>query len=160
TSGSGSFLYIAAFAWRDGRLSEPTATLVGDRVKVLALSIADRRVILDIVEAGPGDPQCCPSRLARKTYALQGSTLIPVASASVTSSTTSLADVAGAEWILIGLGDRPIQGDVRSPTLVVDGSRVSGFGGCNRYTGTIEEKTPGVVSMGPLATTNMACVGP
>jgi heat shock protein HslJ len=157
TGGSGSFVYIAAFARRDGRLGEATATLVGDRVKVLGLSVANRRVTLDIVEAGPGDPLCCPSRLARKTYALQGATLVPVA--SVASPAASLADLAGTEWILIGFGDRPIVGDVRSPTLVVDGTRVSGFGGCNRYTGTINERRPGEVSIGPLATTNMACVG-
>jgi heat shock protein HslJ len=158
TGGSGSFLYIAAFSWRDGRLGEATATLVGDRVKVLALSVVNRRVILEIVKAGPDDPLCCPSRFARKTYALQGSALVPVASA--TSAAASLADLAGTEWILISFGDRPILGDVRSPTLLVEGTRVSGFGGCNRYTGTIDERTPGMVTLGPMATTNMACVGP
>jgi heat shock protein HslJ len=158
TGGSGSFVYIAAFARRDSRLSEATATLVGDRVKVLALSVADRRVTLEIVEAGPGDALCCPSRFARKTYALQGSTLVPVATAA--SPAASMADLAGTEWILISFGDQPILGSARSPTLVMEGARVSGFGGCNRYTGTIEEKTPGVVSIGSLATTNMACVGP
>lgn len=158
TGGSGSFVYIAAFARRDGRLGEATATLVGDRVKVLALSIADRRVTLDILEPGPGDALCCPSRLARKTYALQGSALVPVATTA--TSSVSLADLAGTEWILVSLGDRPIPAGARPPTLVIDGTRLAGFGGCNRYTGTIDEKTPGMVTVGPLATTNMACMGP
>ena len=156
TGGSGSFVYVAAFGHRDGRLTPATATLVGDRVKVLALSIADRRVTLDIVEAGPGDPQCCPSRLARKTYALQGAALVPVAPAAAGSA--SLADLAGTEWTLRSLDDRPIPPGARPPTLVFDGgTRVSGFGGCNRYTATIEEKTAGALTVGPLATANMAC---
>ena len=156
TGGSGSFVYVAAFGHRDGRLTPATAALVGDRVKVLALSIADRRVTLDIVEAGPGDPQCCPSRLARKTYALQGAALVPVAPAAAGS--VSLADLAGTEWTLRSLDDRPIPPGARPPTLVFDGgTRVSGFGGCNRYTATIEEKTAGALTVGPLATSNMAC---
>ena len=155
TGGSGSFLYIAAFGHREGRLTPATATLVGDRVKVLAMSIADRRVTLDIVEAGPGDPQCCPSRLARKTYALQGAALVPVVPAAAGS--VPLADLVGTEWTLRSLDDRPIPAGARPPTLAFDGARVSGFGGCNRYTGTIEEKTPGALTVGPLATTNMAC---
>ena len=155
SGGSASFVYIAAFGRRDGGLSPATATLVGDRVKVLALSIADRRVTLDIVEAGPGDALCCPSRLARKTYALQGGVLVPVVPAA--SRRLSLADLSGTEWTLIGLDDRPIPAGARPPTLAIEGGRLSGFAGCNRYTGTIDEKPPGSVTVGPLATTSMGC---
>jgi hypothetical protein len=133
TGGSGSFVYLAAFARRDGRLTEATATLVGDRVKVMALSIADRRVTLDILEAGPGDALCCPSLLARKTYALQGTALVPVAPAAARG--VSLADLVGTEWTLVSIDDRPIPTGARPPTLVVDGTRLMGFGGCNRCTG-------------------------
>ena len=122
---------------------------------MLALSIADRRVTLDVVEAGPGDALCCPSRLARKSYALQGAALVPVTPAAPGS--VSVAELAGTEWSLLSLGDRPRPAGVRAPTLVFDGTRVSGFAGCNRYTGTITERTPGTVTVGPLATTNMAC---
>lgn len=80
TGGSASLVYVAVFGRRDdGRLASAVAVLVGDRIKVRAMSIAERRVTLDIVEAGPGDPQCCPSRLARKSYSLQGTALVPVA---------------------------------------------------------------------------------
>ena len=158
TGGSGGFVYVAAFGRRDGRPTEATAALVGDRVKVMALSIADRQVTLDILEAGPGDALCCPSRLARRTYALQGATLVPVAPTATRG--VSLADLAGTEWTLVGLDDHPLPAGARPPTLAVDGTRLMGFGGCNRYTGTIDEKAPGVVSVGPLATTHLACAGP
>lgn len=152
TGGSGSFLYIAAFGWRDGHLTPATATLVGDRVRVLALSIAERRVTLDIMEAGPGDALCCPSRLARKTYAWQGGVLVPVATAG-----GSLADLSGTEWTLTSLDDRSLPQGVRPPSLIIDGTRVAGFAGCNRYAGTLEERTPGVVTISSLATTSLTC---
>jgi heat shock protein HslJ len=37
---------------------------------------------------------------------------------------------------------------------------VSGFGSCNRYTGTVGSKRPGTLSVGALATTKMACAAP
>lgn len=37
---------------------------------------------------------------------------------------------------------------------------MSGFGGCNRYTGQVEEKAPGAIAIGPLAVTKMACPPP
>jgi heat shock protein HslJ len=153
--GSASLVYLAVFGRDDGHLTRGTATLVGDRVKVLALSIADQRVTLDVVEAGPGDPQCCPSRLARKTYALQGGALVPVT--PVATGSLSLADVAGAEWRLVSLDDQSLPPGARPPTLFIDGTRVAGFAGCNRYAGTIEERTSGVVTISSLATTNMSC---
>jgi hypothetical protein len=79
TGGSANLVYVAVFGRRDDGPTPAVAALVGDRIKVHAMSIAERRVTLDIVEAGPGDPACCPSRLARKSYILQGGALIPAA---------------------------------------------------------------------------------
>ena len=42
------------------------------------------------------------------------------------------------------------------PTLEVDGDRVSGHGGCNRFMGSINPDG----TIGPLATTMMACPEP
>jgi heat shock protein HslJ len=159
TGGSASLVYVAVFSRRDdGRLAPAVAVLVGDRIKVHAMSIAARRVTLDIVEAGPGDPLCCPSRLARKSYALQGPALVPVASTA--GGNVSLAELAGTEWTLSSLDDRPLPTGARPPTLLFGDARVSGFGGCNRYTGPVSAKRPGTLSVGPLATTKMACAAP
>jgi heat shock protein HslJ len=159
TGGSANLVYIAVFGRRDdGRLAPAVAALLGDRIKVHAMSIAERRVTLDIVEAGPGDPLCCPSRLARKSYALQGAALVPVASTA--DGNVTLAELAGSEWTLSSLDNRPLPAGARPPTLLFGDARVSGLGGCNRYTGTVTAKRPGTLSVGPLATTKMACAGP
>jgi heat shock protein HslJ len=159
TGGSGSLVYVAVFGRRDdGRLAPAATALVGDRIKVHAMSIAERQVTLDIVEAGPGDPACCPSRLARKSYALHGAALVPVASTA--GGNVSLAELAGTEWMLSSLDDRPVPAGARPPTLLFGDARVSGFGGCNRYTGTVGSRRVGTLSVGALATTKMACAVP
>ena len=117
TGGSANLVYVAVFGRRDdGRPTPAVAALVGDRIKVHAMSIAERQVTLDIVEAGPGDPACCPSRLARKSYILQGAALVPVASTA--GGNVSLAELAGTEWTLSSLDDRPLPAGARPPTLL------------------------------------------
>jgi heat shock protein HslJ len=72
----------------------------------------------------------------------------------------SLAALAGAPWTLVSLGGQPLPPGARPPTAVFDGTRLSGFGGCNRYTGQVGEPTPDTITIGPLAATKMACPSP
>src|SRR6185295_11152330 len=108
-----------------------------------------------VVEAGPGDAICCPGQLARKSYGFRDGTL-RLASSSVTGR-LSLAALKDATWTLVSLDRLPISGVDRPPTAMIEGSRLSGFGGCNRYTGQVAEKSPGAIVVGPLAATKMAC---
>jgi heat shock protein HslJ len=72
----------------------------------------------------------------------------------------SLAALAGAPWTLVSLSGKPLPPGAQPPTAVFDGTRLSGFGGCNRYTGQVAEPTPGTLTVGPLAATKMACPSP
>ncbi|STQ91235.1 META and DUF4377 domain-containing protein [Iodobacter fluviatilis] len=58
------------------------------------------------------------------------------------------------EWRHTGASFRPGE---KAPTLKIQGDRISGFAGCNRYTGSIN--TLPRLKVGPLATTRMACLG-
>lgn len=58
------------------------------------------------------------------------------------------------EWRHAGASFRP---DEKAPTLTIQGDRISGFAGCNRYSGSIN--TLPKLKVGPLATTRMACLG-
>jgi heat shock protein HslJ len=63
------------------------------------------------------------------------------------------------QWRLVELDGEPVrrEGDERSPRLMFRGDgRVSGFGGCNRLSGTYEARGDRL-TLGPLATTKMAC---
>ena len=76
-------------------------------------------------------------------------------SAQATSRIPDATELAG-DWLLEDLGGRGVM-DMVQTTLVFDGEgRVSGSGGCNRYTGSYTF-TDGELSFGPLAGTKMMC---
>src|SRR5215510_12776068 len=156
--GSGSVVYVGVFQERSGRVDDVGMALVGDRVEVRALSIVDGTVVLDVVEAGAGDGMCCPGQLARKTYAFRDGALTLVS--SLPTGRLSLAALADVEWTLVSLDGLPLPQATRPPTAIFQGTRVSGFGGCNRYFGQVVEKSPGAIVVGPLAGTKMACPSP
>ena len=156
--GSGSVVHVGVFQKRSGRVADVGMAPVGDRVEARALSIVDGTIVLDVVEAGAGDAMCCPGQLARKSYAFRDGALTLVSS-SVTGR-LSLAALADGEWTLVSLDGQPLPQAARSPTAGFEGTRVSGFGGCNRYFGQVVEKSPGAIVVGPLAGTKMACPSP
>ena len=159
SGGSGERVYVAVVGARGGELANLGTTLVGDRVKIRTLHVADRRIVMDVVEAGPKDALCCPTQLARKSYALRNGTLQMVS--SEVSGTLSLATLAGMEWTLVEIDSEPLPAGARPPTATFEGTRISGFGGCNRYMGGVgEEAGPGSMTVGPLASTRMACPPP
>jgi heat shock protein HslJ len=73
-------------------------------------------------------------------------------------STGTVADMGGPEWRLESFADgEPVPTDIHI-TLALNGERISGRGGCNRYMGTVKDgDAPGRISVGPLALTKMAC---
>ncbi len=62
------------------------------------------------------------------------------------------ADSLNGSWKAVAIGAAAVAG----PTLVVEGAKVSGMGGCNRYSGpvTVDGNS---VRFGPLVSTRMAC---
>ncbi len=132
--------------------------MVGDRSRVRGLRIIDRTVAVDVVEPGSAYAMCCPSQLVRKSYAFREGTLTLVSSAA--TGILSLAALAGTDWTLVSLAGQPVPAGAQPPTIVFDSGRVSGFGGCNHYTGQVEERTPGTIAIDRLAATKMACPSP
>jgi heat shock protein HslJ len=155
--GTGDNLYLVAFGNTKGHFVQLGSILVGDRVQVRGIAIRDLTVILEVVEAGPSGPMCCPDRLATRVYALKDGKL--EMTAATPTGTLSLATLAGREWVLTEMNRHPVSVG-RPPTLVIEGARVAGFGGCNQYSGAVEDKGSGNLAFGPLASTMMACPEP
>jgi len=157
--GSGTFVHLALMGRRGDDVVSRATARVGDRVQVRAGRIAGGRIVLDVIQAGPDDPACCPAQKATRTWTLAAERLTEFAPEIV--GTVSLADLTGVEWVL-----RSFRVDDPAPrepqvTLVFDGSRIAGGSGCNRYFG--EAKTgerPGDLSFGPIGVTRMACPEP
>ncbi len=158
SGGSGERIYVAAFGTAGGSAVNFGTALVGDRAKLRSLDIRDGLIFIDVVEAGPEQPMCCGTQLARKSYRLEADGLRLVAS-DVTGQ-LSIATWSGTEWSLVEMNGQALPAGSKAPTLQFQDGQVAGFGGCNRYTGPVKEPEPGVVSIGNMAVTMMACVPP
>jgi len=152
SGGSGAYLYLAVIALRGGRPVNLDTLPIGDRVQVRSLEASGGRVRLELVEQGEDDAACCPSQLASRTWALRGGRLVLVE--EWIQGTLSLKLLEGREWVLRGRG--PGEPEV---TILFEEGRISGSAGCNRYFSGIEETAPGVVEVGALGSTRMACPG-
>lgn len=160
TGGSGTFDYLAVLD-RDGNggvINRATHPL-GDRVKVRHAAIDGNLVILDTVQAGPGDAACCPGQKMRRTFVLEGETLTETSSED--QGRLALADLAG-EWRLLRFGpDETVPPDV-TITVQFDNGSIAGSAACNRYIGQLQEgEARGDVRLaGPLAMTRKMCPPP
>jgi heat shock protein HslJ len=158
SGGSGAFTYLAIVACRDGRAVNIGAIGLGDRVMIRSMAGQEGAIAVEFVAAGPGEPLCCPTEKVRNRYRLREGNLL-LASSEV-QGTLSLADVKGVTWRLSRLGQNERIPEGVKVTAVFGDGRVSGSGGCNRYSAAVVETDTGGISIGPAASTKMACPGP
>jgi hypothetical protein len=76
SGGSGSFVYMAAVLNQDGKPENVDTVLLGDRVQVQSLTIADDQINVTMLAHGPDDPLCCPTQEVEQTYELQDNKLV------------------------------------------------------------------------------------
>lgn len=155
SGGSGERIHLAVFHPRDAALVNVATADVGDRVKLRRLTIEGDSIVLDVVQAGPKEPMCCGTQLARKTFKLESGQLRQVASQTV--GRLSLAAISRLEWVLEEMNGRRLVQAGQPPTFTVQGDTASGFTGCNRFSGAIKETSPGKISLGDLAATMIDC---
>jgi heat shock protein HslJ len=86
---------------------------------------------------------------------------LPVPAATSTPVVIDLNQLYANPWALVAFGDpaNPTvvqQGTNLTAVFAADGT-LSGFGGCNNFSGTYQAETNGTMTIGPLASTAMAC---
>lgn len=155
SGGSGEFVNVAVLGVRDGKVVNLGTAQVGDRTKVRNVWLEQGRIVMDLVEAGPKDPACCPTQMARKTYAMEGGALKQ--SKSEALGTITIGTLATNEWQLAQLDGQPLAAGAKPPVIHFEVDSVRGFGGCNRFTAPVKEVTPGEIDIGTAAATKMAC---
>jgi hypothetical protein len=79
SGGSGSFVYLAAVLNQEGKPGNVDTVLLGDRVQVQSLTIANGQINATMLTHGPDDPMCCPTQTVEQTYELQGNKLVQTA---------------------------------------------------------------------------------
>ena len=156
--GSGRFLHLAVVTRREGRAVMAASRLVGDRVQVRSLAVRGREIVLEVVRAGPGDAACCPGELATLAWTLQRRRLVPTASTALAGRLTP-AVLDGTRWTLTHWAPGEPATPPRPIEIQVEGARLSGNAGCNRFFATLtaEGDTPGALRVSAPGTTRMAC---
>ena len=74
--------------------------------------------------------------------------------------TTSMDALAGKTWTLVQFDDKSPAPAERAITAVFKDGKVTGSGGCNRYSATVISPSPGALKVGAISATKMACAGP
>jgi heat shock protein HslJ len=156
--GSGEFVYVAVFGVRDGKLAILGTAAVGDRTKLQNLWLQGGKIMMDVVEAGPADAACCPTQLARRTYAFEGEALKQ--SKSEVLGTLTVGTLSANEWQLVSINGQALPAGAKPPVVHFERDSIRGFAGCNRFSSSVKETAPGVIEIGPAAATRMACPGP
>jgi heat shock protein HslJ len=126
---------------------------------VQAAEIEDGQVVVKILIAGPGDPDCCPSHKAIRTYGLVDGRLSETAHEGQDLERVSASDLSGTTWNLVEMNYRvPVLPDL-PVSIAFDGEQISGSGGCNNFTGsfTLGDVNPLLMTTGSLAATQKAC---
>jgi len=159
SGGSGTFVYLAAMVNQNGQPVNVATTLLGDRVQANSITILNNQMVVDMVQAGPDDPMCCPSQQVIKTYSLQGDQLVEVSSQEVTGGARAAGSLEGSSWILTSLnGTEPLPETTITASFGEDGT-LNGTNGCNRYGAAYQVDGDNIaINLGP--TTMMACPDP
>jgi hypothetical protein len=62
TGGSGTFVYLNLYLEKNGKMEQSGyPVFLGDRVKVKKVTILDKKVVVDLITHGKGEPLCCPT---------------------------------------------------------------------------------------------------
>jgi len=78
SGGSGSFIYLALLRPEGNELVNFATTLLGDRIDIRSLTIANREIRASLVVHGPDDPVCCPSERTERSWQLIGNEISEV----------------------------------------------------------------------------------
>jgi membrane-bound inhibitor of C-type lysozyme/heat shock protein HslJ len=158
SGGSGVFNYIGAQLNQDGQPVDAGTILLGDRTQIQSAAIEDGQIVINMVTQGPEDAMCCPTLKLRTSYSVQDGALAEVGSQEM--GTVSLDDLMGTNWVLTELApDQPLVPDTEITASFVDGT-LTGSAGCNNYNAAVSSDGGQTLTVGPAASTMMACPDP
>lgn len=83
--GTGRFYNLVVMSDQKGAPTQLASALLGDRVQIRSLSVKQGLVVVNMVEAGPNDPDCCPTQEVIKVFGLNDNQLEELSSQPVGS---------------------------------------------------------------------------
>ena len=95
--GSGTFIHLLAMRDREGTPVQTGRQFLGDRIRVISLTISGGHIFVTMLAHGPGDGLCCPSIEISRAFTLQGSRLVPTQALVIASPLPGQTVATGVE---------------------------------------------------------------
>ena len=149
--GSGTFRHLGVVINEKGSPQHVASQFLGDRVKVLSLSVRSGEIAVQMMTHGPRDPMCCPTFQVTQNYILQEGKLV----------IAEVRELMKRKWALRSFGVKDSE-DLLVPRTAIslefasDG-KLHGSGGCNRYFAAYEIGPGDSLKIKSIGSTRMAC---
>lgn len=156
--GTGQLLHLAVIARKKGKIQNLATTLIGDRVQIRDARIEQKRIFVDVIQAGPKDPICCPGEVTTREWTLEPGGKLNRYTVTAKPARLTLETIGNTEWILRSWDSKQPAPTRPAVTLIFKDGRFTGSSGCNNYFAPAKEgKIPGDVEVGAVGTTRKSC---
>jgi heat shock protein HslJ len=156
--GTGQLLHLALMARKKGKIQNLATALIGDRVQIRDVRIEQKRIFVDVIQAGPKDAMCCPGEVTTREWTLEPGGKLNRYTVTAKPARLTLETIGNTEWILRSWDSKQPAPTRPAVTLVFKDGRFTGSSGCNNYFAPVKEgKIPGDVEVGAAGTTRKSC---
>ena len=156
--GTGQLLHLALMARKKGKIQNLATALIGDRVQIRDVRIEQKRIFVDVVQAGPKDAMCCPGEVTTREWTLEPGGKLNRYTVTAKPARLTLETIGNTEWILRSWDSKQPAPTRPAVTLIFKDGRFTGSSGCNNYFAPAKEgKIPGDVEVGAAGTTRKSC---
>lgn len=165
-----------AFVYVEGRYAGTLAPVPMysrlDGSMTIARLFSPKSIAAEFARYGESDARCCPSRTSTVSYTIRADETPEVKPTNVSTeaicrtsgqtdsgSDSKAAALFGKRWVLTEIGEQRLRADKPFIEFDREAKRVSGDGGCNRFSGGFEI-TGTSLKLSRLASTRRACLSP
>jgi heat shock protein HslJ len=156
--GTGQLLHLALMARKKGKIQNLATALIGDRVQIRDVRIEQKRIFVDVIQAGPKDAMCCPGEVTTREWTLEPGGKLNRYTVTAKPARLTLETIGNTEWILRSWDSKQPAPTRPAVTLIFKDGRFTGSSGCNNYFAPAKDgKIPGDVAVGAVGTTRKSC---
>lgn len=156
--GTGQLLHLALMARKKGKIQNLATVLIGDRVQIRDVRIEQKRIFVDVIQAGPKDAMCCPGEVTTREWTLEPGGKLNRYTVTAKPARLTLETIGNTEWILRSWDSKQPAPTRPAVTLIFKDGRFTGSSGCNNYFAPAKDgKIPGDVEVGAAGTTRKSC---